>query len=238
MKIENLSLGEIVTNKPEAAAIFEAYSLDFCCRGKQKLSEALTDPGKLSAVVGALEMIYSEEKNGSEIDFKSMPLSQLVDYILNVHHKYVKESIPLIRMHLDKVVTKHGEKYPQMQKIQILFNKAATELETHMMKEELILFPRIKAMESTVKAGDPFIHIAVESPIKMMEKEHVIAGDLLAEIKKLSNNYTPAQDACTTHRVCIEELKMFENDLHKHVHLENNILFPKAIKKEHLLVKN
>jgi regulator of cell morphogenesis and NO signaling len=231
MKIEELTLSNIVTEKPEAAALFEKYNLDYCCRGKQKLSDAVTDPEKLNSILNVLTLIYSEQVQ-PEIDFNKLSLTKLVDYILTIHHAYVKDSIPLIRMHLDKVATKHGDKYPHMLKIRSLFNTVAIELENHMMKEELILFPRIKTMENKINNGDSVIDFSVETPILVMEREHESAGDICAEIRQLSNNYTPAEDACTTHRVCIEELKMFENDLHRHVHLENNILFPKAIEKE------
>jgi regulator of cell morphogenesis and NO signaling len=238
MKIENLSLGEIVTNKPQAAAIFENYNLDFCCRGKQKLSEAVNDPQKLTEIVDTLELLYAKTEHPSEFDFNSMDLCKLVDYILDIHHQYVKDIVPIIKQHLEKVATKHGETYPHMVKIRKLFNIVSGELIGHMMKEELILFPRIKSMQSAYDEGDAVLHISVENPIRVMEKEHETAGDLMAEIKSLCNNYTPPENACMTHRVCLEELKMFEMDLHKHVHLENNILFPKSIALEHNINKN
>ena len=237
MRIEDLTLAEIVTNKPQAAAVLEAFYLDFCCRGKQKLSEALTDTNQLSKIVDVLSLIYAE-KSQDPNDFENMPLDKLVDYILDVHHKYVKTNIPVIMQHVDKVVLKHGDRHPEMIRIQGLFKRISNDLINHMMKEELILFPRIKAMVSKINEGDAVIHVSVETPILVMEKEHEMAGDIMYEIRKLSNGYTPSESACMTHRLCLEELKMFEEDLHKHVHLENNILFPKSIAKEKIFNKN
>jgi regulator of cell morphogenesis and NO signaling len=233
MSIQDLSLAEIVTAKPQTAALFESFSLDFCCRGKQKLSEALAnEPEKLSAIIKELETVYSTVSAG-EINLDAYTLASLIDYILVNHHSYVKENIPVIKQHLDKVISKHGDKYPDLSRVKSLFDAVARDLENHMMKEELILFPRIKAMELTRNYDN--IKYSVENPIHVMEKEHKFAGDLLVQIKTLTHNYTPSADACMTHKVALEELKMFENDLHKHVHIENNILFPKAIELEKLL---
>ncbi len=235
MNIENLSLAQIVSSKPEAAGIFESYNLDYCCRGKQLVSDVLRDePLKHAALFKRLEEIFSKETT-VENDFTTVSLSELVNYIVDKHHRYVNDSIPVIKQHLDKVISKHGDKFPHLSRIRELFEIVSNELANHMMKEEYILFPRIKTLEASNKnTGD--IPASVSTPIKVMESEHDSAGNLLAEIKKLSNNYTPDENACMTHRVCIDELKMFEEDLHRHVHLENNILFPKAIELENSLL--
>lgn len=231
MKIENLSLAEIVTSKPEAAVVFENYKLDFCCGGKQKLSEALkNDADKLTEVTALLEKLF-EDKTSPENDFNKFSLTQLVDYILENHHSYVKENLPLIQQHLDKVALKHGDAHPEMKKIKVLFDEIKRDFEQHMMKEEVILFPRIKKMEALLNAGNSSNeNFALQGPIDVMEYEHETAHQLLEEIKKLSSNYTSPANACTTFRLSLDELKLFENDLHRHVHLENNILFPKALK--------
>jgi len=230
MEIENLSLAEIVTSKPEAAALLESYNLDFCCRGKQKLSEALeNDAAKLQEVSGRLEKLFKTTAT-AETDFNKFSLTQLVDYILNTHHRYVKETIPVIQQHLAKVSLKHGEVHPEMKKIELLFDVVKRDFEQHMMKEEIILFPRIKKLELAFSEGNlKEENFDVQQPIHVMELEHDIAGSMMEEIKKLSESYTPPSTACTTYRVCLEELKQFEKDLHRHVHLENNILFPKAL---------
>lgn len=230
MKIENLSLAEIVTSKPEAAVVFEKYNLDFCCGGKKKLSEALkNDFDKLKEVTAQLEKIF-KDKTSPENDFSKFSLTQLVDYILKNHHSYVKENLPLIQQHLEKVSLKHGDAYPQMKRIKVLFDEIKRDLEQHMMKEEVILFPRIKKLESSVNERNlAEENLILKGPIDVMEYEHETAGKIMEEIKTLSNNYTPPGNACTTFRLSLDELKLFENDLHRHVHLENNILFPKAL---------
>ena len=230
MNIENLSLAEIVTSKPEAAALLENYNLDFCCRGKQKLSEALShDSAKLKEVTNRLENIFAN-KTSSETDFTKLSLTELTDYILDNHHRYVKENLPVIQQHLEKVDLKHGEAHPEMKKIKILFDEIKRDFEQHMMKEEVILFPRIKVLETLFNEGKlSKENLAIEAPIHVMEFEHEAAGKIMEEIKRLSNNFTPPSNACTTFRLSLEELKIFESDLHQHVHLENNILFPKAL---------
>jgi regulator of cell morphogenesis and NO signaling len=230
MKIENLSLAEIVTQKPEAAVILENYNLDYCCGGKRKLGDTLkNDVSKLNHVIDDLEKLFGQESI-PENDFDKFSLSRLVDYIIEVHHSYVKANLPVIQQHLEKVSLKHGDTHPEMRKIKLLFDEIKRDFEQHMMKEEIILFPRIKKIESLSHAGILSTeNFALEAPIHVMEFEHDAAGKLMEEIKKLSNNYLPPQNACTTFRLSLDELKIFESDLHLHVHLENNILFPKAL---------
>jgi regulator of cell morphogenesis and NO signaling len=138
--------------------------------------------------------------------------------------------MPVIINHLEKIVAKHGDLYQNMKKALELFTAVKDELEPHMQKEESILFPRIKeiaSLSSQHKAIN-YVPAYINDPIKVMETEHDNAGQLIFEIRQITNNYTAPEDACTTHRVCLEELKTFETDLHQHVHFENNILFPMA----------
>lgn len=223
MKIEDLSLAEIVTAKPAAAAIFESLQLDFCCQGKQKLNEALNDQTKLDSVIERLEKLFAED-NTSSINFNSYNLTELIDHIVNYHHQYVKDNMPVIQQHLKKVVAKHGDSYPYMKKIEEIFQKVCMDFAQHLMKEELILFPKIRRIDPGKDSSN-----SISTIINVMEIEHQNAGQMLDEIKKLSNNYIAPQNACVTFRLCLDELKLFEEDLHKHVHLENNLLFPKAI---------
>ena len=230
MEIEKLSLAEIVASKPEAAQLFENYNLDYCCGGKRKLSEALqSDAQKIKEVTGHLEKLF-ESKNGNEVNFNELSLTELVDHIVGKHHKYVKENLPLIQQHLEKVASKHGAAHIEMKSIKILFDNIKREFEQHMMKEEVILFPRIKKMEMMADGNNVSTEgFAIQGPINVMEYEHESAHQLMEEIKRLSNNFTAPESACTTHRLSLDELKIFEKDLHQHVHLENNILFPKAM---------
>ncbi len=170
-----------------------------------------------------------------EEQYYQWDLDFLADYIVNVHHKYVREIIPVISAHAEKIASKHGENHPEVISIANNFSIVYKDLKQHMMKEEQLLFPYIKYLVKTEKnagiAEQPFFG-TIKNPIQMMELEHESAGNLLGEIRNLTNEYTPPAEACNTFKVYYKELKDFEEDLHKHVHLENNILFPRAIELE------
>ena len=227
------SLAQIVNNDHRAASVFEKYDLDFCCKGKRSLQEACNEK-QLPVMEIATELKNLSVKNDKDavLDFENMDLGALVDYIVQTHHAYVKKELPQIFSYLEKVTAKHSIHHPELIKIFQLFAAVKEEMEGHMKKEEVILFPRIKELEKHIK-GEPErfgVNITyLQSPITVMEQEHDHAGTLLYEIRTLSNNYTPPQDACTTYRLSFAALHAFELDLHQHVHLENNILFPKAI---------
>jgi len=237
MNLEKLTLAEMVTMKPETAALFEKYNLDFCCRGKQTLANALAgDPQKLSEVSKWISDIF-ESTSGPSVDFDQLTLAQLIDYIVDTHHRYVKENLPLIQQHLDKVSAKHGDAHPEMKTVARIFSDIKRDFEEHMLKEEIVLFPRIKRLESMLMEGNfKDENILLEDPILMMEHEHEAAGLAMEEIKNVSHQYMPPPEACTTFRLSLEELKIFEQDLHRHVHLENNILFPKALQLSEKLI--
>lgn len=233
------TIKSIVTNDYRAAAIFEKYSLDFCCKGgvtiDQACSEKNLDPASVYAELAQL----ANESHGDTPHYSQWPMDELIDYILNVHHKYVRDAIPVISTHTQKVATVHGNNHPEVVEIARHYETVATELQSHMMKEEQILFPYIKALIKAKRDGGAFTPPpfgTAQNPIRMMEAEHRAAGDELYAVRSLSNNYVPPEDACTTYRVSFKELQQFEQDLHQHVHLENNILFPKAIALEQELM--
>ena len=233
--IEELTLSEIVKKNFKAAAIFESYDLDFCCRGNKQIQQACAEKGiSYSEVMEKVLPIFEEKKNG-EARYDEWEIDFLADYIVNNHHEYVRRMIPVIAAHTQKVAAVHGDRHPEVIEIANKFSTVYKDLKQHLMKEEQILFPYIKQLKKiseTDKGKErPFFGTA-SNPIKMMESEHEAAGDELFEIRRLSNGYTPPEDACNTYRVCFQELKDFEEDLHKHVHLENNILFPKTISLE------
>ena len=231
--LSSLSLAQIVNSNHQAASIFEKYHLDFCCKGKRSLEQACNEQQlSISKVTEDLENVFTKGNNGSAIDFEKMNLTQLTDYIVQTHHAYVKNEMPQIHAYLQKVFSKHGERHPELSKIFQTFNAVKEEMEGHMKKEELILFPRIKELQKLANNENANLQLNItylQSPITVMEQEHDHAGNLLNDIRILSNDYTPPQDACTTYRLSFAALKAFELDLHQHVHLENNILFPKAI---------
>jgi regulator of cell morphogenesis and NO signaling len=231
--LTSLSLAQIVNNNHHAAAIFEKYHLDFCCKGKRSLEQACAEEQlSLSKVMEDLQNAFMEDKNSTAVDYEKMNLSQLADFIVQTHHAYVKNEMPQIQAYLQKVSSKHGERHPELHKIFQIFNAVTEEMEGHMKKEELVLFPRIRELQKLTDNESAYLQLNisyVQSPITIMEQEHDHAGSLLNDIRILSNDYTPPEDACTTYRLSYAALKAFELDLHQHVHLENNILFPKAI---------
>jgi len=237
MKIENLSLAEIITERPQAAALLEKYDLDFCCRGKLKLSDQIKDQDKLAEVIKELEKVFSDKKP-VEVGYDKISLTELVDHILQKHHRYVKENLPVILEHLEKVAYKHGDSFPEMKKIAELFTEVKRDFEQHMMKEEVILFPRIKVLEKLFNEKKTIIEkISIESPVHVMEAEHETAGSLMDEIKNLSHHYTAPENACPNHRVTFLKLHEIDNDLIQHLYLETSILLPKAISMEKELLE-
>ena len=226
------TLASIVTGHHQTVPVLEKYNLDFCCKGKRTLSQACTEKGlSVQKIMEELNIATLINK-GSSMPFAEMTAEQLIGYIIIHHHFYLKQSMPTIAEHLTKVATKHAQRFPYMSKVLDLFLHLKNEMMLHMHKEETILFPRIKEVES-------FYHFKqqknlginyIDGPVVMMENEHDEAGAILYKIRQLTNNYIPPEEACTTFKVSLAELKEFEEDLHRHVHLENNILFPLAQK--------
>ena len=230
--IAEQTLASIVTANSRTVPVLEKHNLDFCCKGKRTLALACQEKGiTVSDVVAELEMSGSSETT-MRMPFTSMNAEQLIGHILVHHHFYVKQSMPMIMNHLEKVASKHGDRFPYMTRIQKLFSEVQEEMTAHMQKEELILFPRIKEVETAYLKREQleFPGNYISAPIQVMESEHDHAGNILYEIRELSNNYTPPAEACTTFKVALAELKEFEDNLHQHVHLENNLLFPLAEK--------
>ena len=226
------TLAAIVTKNHLTVPVLEKYHLDFCCKGKRTLAEACTEKGlSVEAITDELERATAAEQS-SRMPFTAMNAGQLISYILVHHHFYVKQSMPTIIGHLEKVAHKHGDRFPYMIEVLKLFTEIKNEMTSHMYKEETVLFPRIKDVEASYiqKQNKNLSGDYISAPIIMMEQEHEHAGDLLYKIRELTNTYTPPAEACTTFQVCLAELKEFEEDLHRHVHLENNLLFPLAEK--------
>jgi len=232
VQIEDKKIKDYVIEDYRTAAIFEKYGLDFCCRGNRTIDSACKEKGIQSTpLLKELEELKeSGSSAGSHVD--QWDLSFLADYIVMNHHAFCKAEIPLLTQRVTKIVYVHGKHHPELEQIRDLFIKAAQELEQHMKKEELILFPYIKQLEKAIKEELPLPTApfgSMQGPIQMMLMEHEDAGRDFEEIRQLSSNYTLPEDACTTYTVTYDELKAFEEDLHRHVLLENYILFPKAI---------
>lgn len=229
----NKTLAEIVSDNFKAAAVLSKYDLDFCCGGKTTIGSACTRKGlDARTVIDEIEKTQTAEYIMP--DFAVMNAGELSEYIERKHHDYARSMFPLILTHAAKAAQAHGEKRPELKQINVLFRKIVEEMEIHMRKEEKMLFPYIKklALTDITQFVQPFG--SVKNPIHVMEHEHEIVGEAMAEIRKLTGNYKLPEDLCETCRVLFKELKEFEEDLHMHVHLENNILFPMAVKLEEM----
>ena len=229
MKItEQTIIGELVARDYRTASVFKKQGIDFCCSGNRTIADACNkaqlDP---AAMVKTLEEVVTHPGNNPNTDYKTWPLDLLADYIEKKHHRYVQEKIVEITPFLTKVARVHGERHPELEEVLSLFNGCAEELTQHMEKEEQILFPFVRRM--VTGNLEPATFGTVQNPISVMMDEHTAEGERFRRIAELTDDYTPPADACNTYRVTYALLKEFEEDLQLHIHLENNILFPKAI---------
>ena len=226
------TIREVVAFDYRTAAIFKRHGLDFCCSGCRTIQEACREAGTdEKALIRELDAVLGTPVSGVP-RFADWDTRTLIAYIVGNHHAYVREALPTLLQHTAKVASVHGDRHPELIHISKLFARVADEMVEHMMKEERVLFPFIAALEDAAARpatppAAPFGTVA--NPIHMMESEHEFVGDAMAEIRHLTGGYAPPADACATYQVCFQELDAFERDLHDHVHLENNLLFPKAM---------
>lgn len=232
MKISNETIvGEIVKLNYKAASLLEENNIDYCCGGRVTISQACSTAGidsqKLITKLDAL--LVQNDPEARYID--NLNLEELCRYIVKRHHNYVRENIPFLVKSLDKLCSVHGDSHPELFEVKALFKGCANELTKHMQKEEIVLFPYISRMvlakENQTQLATPSFG-SVTNPIRMMMNEHQVEGERFVQIKELTGNYQLPEDACTTYEVTYNKLKEFEEDLHRHIHLENNILFPKS----------
>lgn len=222
----------------KAASIFKQYRIDFCCNGNRTIADASRDKkldeGKL---INELREAINRKQDG-EIDFQSFPLDLLADYIEKTHHRYIETKIPEITPYLNKIVRAHGENHPELAAVEKLFLESAGDLTAHLRKEELMLFPHIRQLVRISLSGGKLPQAkagTAAAMIAQMEHEHDAEGERFRTISELTGDYTTPDDGCNTYRVTLGLLKEFEEDLHRHIHLENNILFPKSIALEESL---
>ena len=231
------TLGEIAAKDLRKAEVFKKYGLDFCCGGKKTVKQACAEKDLDVTIIE--QELQTADKNVSTarpVPYNDWNLDFLADYIINTHHSYVKKSLPDLRSYSVKVASVHGENHPELLEISKLVEDVYQELSSHMVSEETILFPYVKHIvaaknntSTSAKFGD---YDSIKTPIDMLEMEHESVGKSLETIRELSNNYTLPEDSCASYSYLFNKLDEFENDLHIHIHLENNILFPKAIELE------
>lgn len=223
------TVAEVVAANPSSARVFERHGIDYCCGGNRPLSEACSEKG-LSVEELSRELAAANPP-ARERDWRNAPLAELIDHIVGKHHGYLKIELPEIDRKINKVLEAHRERHgATISALREVFGGLNAELSQHMMKEERILFPIIQRMEQTSRLAMPAG--AIHQPIRVMEHEHASAGQALAEMRRLTAGFTPPDDACNTFRVLYRQLEELESDLHVHIHLENNILFPRAAELE------
>ena len=224
---------DLASTNPGAARIFESFGIDYCCGGERSLAQACS-----AAKVSVQEVMHALEQTPAQTedrDWQAAPLAELVKHIVEKHHAYVRAEIPRLIALIAKVVRVHGQSHPELEKVEVSFQALAEELTLHLFKEERMLFPYIVQLEAAAKSGGrpaPAMFGAVQNPVRMMMMEHDSAGELLRKMREVTKGYTVPEDGCMSYRMLYRALPEFEADLHQHIHLENNILFPRALKME------
>jgi regulator of cell morphogenesis and NO signaling len=225
----DVRVADLVVEQPTRARVFERFGIDYCCGGRVPLAEACAERGiELDAVLEALAEPL--EPGPEDVDWSATSLAALVDHVVAVHHAYLRQELPSLAALVDKVATRHGDRHPELLEVRETFEALAAELYEHMHKEEQILFPACVALEDGRADGFPFGTVA--NPIAMLVHEHDVVARALTHIAQLTDGFTPPADACTSFRAMIERLHVLDRDVRRHVHEENNVLFPRAISLE------
>ena len=228
---------DVVNQDYRTAAVFKKYDIDFCCGGKWSLDIACKSKGLNTAdVIKELQHICNQAQTSPILDFDLWDIDFLADYIYNIHHRYLHKALPEIQGYITHFLEGHLKKYPELGELEIIFNRMNKEIPPHMKQEEEILFPYIRQIFHAWKHRESYARLLVRTlrkPVEeVMQKEHESTGKMLYRLRQLTNNYTPPENACLTHKVTFAKLKELDADLVQHIHLENNILFPKAIAME------
>lgn len=235
-----MTVRDLAGRYPQTKLVFEQHGIDYCCGGGKCLADVANEHGlKLPALIDALGKTFRAEPGKAEAtdkDWYAAPLGELVSHIVETHHGYMKTALPRLSSLVPKVLKAHATLHGDvLRQVQDLFKTLEVELSSHLRKEEQVLFPYIVAVEAHVREGAPKPQApfgSVRNPIRHMEHEHESAGEFLAKLREVTNNYTLPPDACPTFTAMYEKLQRMEADLHQHIHLENNILFPRAIELE------
>lgn len=222
------TIGQLAIEQPKAIAVLEKLSIDYCCHGNRSVAEACKDAGiSVDELLSAIGEAPADQRGR---DWSTTPLKELQEYIITTHHVFTRDMLATVNPLSAKVAQRHGENHAEVLKVYSLVQRLVGDLMPHMMKEEMILFPYVEQLE----AGDasPSCFGTIQNPIRMMMMEHDAAADLLAELRRVTENYALPGDACISFRALYERLQDLEQDLHRHIHLENNVLFPRAVELE------
>ena len=235
MATTQTTVRDIAIEQPTSIRVFEQYGIDYCCGGRRPLAEVCEERSlQIDEVLAAIANTAAQQPPAGP-DWMSTQLEAICDHIVRTHHAYIRQELPRLHALAQKVVARHGSLHPELPQIQQLVGDVGNDLLSHLAKEEMMLFPYITNLERNLATCGPTSFGcagSVRNPIHVMMAEHDVAGGILAQIRKLSSDYTPPESACPTYRGFYQSLLEFEQDLHQHVHLENNILFPRAIELE------
>lgn len=236
------SVSDIVKHDYRTADVFQKYDIDFCCGAKWPLEIACTSRGLDTGVVlDELQKLIRQEPSSAAIEFDEWEIDFLTDYILNVHHRYLRKALPSVKNHITHFLEDHKEQFPELTELDTIIKRMMKEIPPHMLQEEEIIFPYIKQIYHAYRNRESYANLMIRTlrkPVEeMMLKEHEITGKRLDRMRELTHDYTPPENACIKHRVMFSKLKELDFDLVQHIHLENNILFPKALAFEKELLK-
>ncbi|HEX9160257.1 MAG TPA: iron-sulfur cluster repair di-iron protein [Thermoanaerobaculia bacterium] len=231
--VKNTTVGKLALDQPTAIAVFEKWHIDYCCRGNRTLAQACDEAGiAIDEVVAA---IGPSRTNAPTSELRRKNLTELQKYIVATHHLFTREALETVGMLSEKVATRHGANHAETTEVRTIVAQLVADLLPHMLKEEQVIFPYVEALEKASRNGQsapvPFFG-TVKNPIRMMMMEHDAVGVLLADLRVVTSNYTLPSDACLSFRALYERLAELEEDLHRHIHLENNLLFPRAAELE------
>jgi len=227
-----MTLGALVNSHPELARELERRGLDYCCGGGQSLADACASQG-LDPAITATELAAAVSE-GSASDWSTLGAAELADHLEATHHRYLWDEMPRLSALVEKIVSVHGERHPELQAIAACYEEMRADLEPHMMKEERVLFPLIRELAAAGSA--PSFHCGtLRNPISVMLREHDAVGEMLARLREMTNGYQPPDDGCASYIACFAGLAELEAGTHLHIHKENNLLFPLALRMESAL---
>jgi len=233
MNLQTSTIRDIALENPATTRVFEEFKIDYCCGGRKSLEEACAasgvDPAMLAARIN--EVLEGPRQSGDAPE--ELPLDKLIDHIVEKHHVFTRNEIGRLTLLFEKVCHKHGGAHPELIELRALFDALREDLTTHMRKEELVLFPYIKEAAFAHANGSRSLRMppfgTVQNPVRVMMAEHDVAGDILRQMRKASADFAAPDDACPSFRALYHGAEELEHDLHQHIHLENNVLFPKAV---------